>query len=153
MTGLFVSIHVAGEAEGLMSAVEPVRALPGKGLDGDRSSRGAGTFSTKSKLDQKVTVIEAEPPEAVARRDYGVTFNPGATRRNMVTRDGALNHLAGRDVAVGPVRLSGLLLSEPCKRLATLTMPERSNALVHRGGLRCQILSDGFRRVGDAISA
>jgi hypothetical protein len=32
-------------------------------------------------------------------------------------------------------------------------MPEISNALVHRGGLRCQILSDGFVRVGDAISA
>jgi MOSC domain-containing protein YiiM len=71
----------------------------------------------------------------------------------MVTRDGALNHLVGRDFSVGPVRLSGLLLSEPCNHLAKLTMPEISNALVHRGGLRCQILSDGFVRVGDAISA
>jgi hypothetical protein len=85
MTGLFVSIHIAGEAEGPMGAVESVRALPGKGLDGDRYSRGADTFSNEPELDQKVTVIEEDTLEAVARRDYGVTINPGATRRNMVT--------------------------------------------------------------------
>ncbi|HET8760320.1 MAG TPA: MOSC domain-containing protein, partial [Nitrospiria bacterium] len=95
--------------------------------------------------------IEQEALEAVAR-DYGVAIHPGDTRRNIVTRHVALNHLVGREFSVGRVRLRGLMLCEPCKHLAQLTATELSNALVHRGGLRCQILSEGVMRVGDEIS-
>ncbi len=151
MNGAVVSIHVAADAEGPMTAVVSVRAIPGKGLEGDRYGRGAGTFSKKPKPDREVTLIEQEAIEAVAR-DYEVPINPGDTRRNIVTRDVALNHLVGREFSVGPVRLRGLLLCEPCKHLAKLTTTELSNALVHRGGLRCQIVTDGVIRVGDAIS-
>jgi MOSC domain-containing protein YiiM len=152
MTGVVVSIHIAAEAEGPMKAVESVRAIPGKGLDGDRYSRGAGSFSKKPKPDRELTLIEHEALEAVAR-DVAVTIGPGDTRRNIVTRHVALNHLVGREFSVGDVRLRGLMLCEPCKHLAKLTTTELSNALVHRGGLRCQILTDGVVRVGDAISA
>lgn len=152
MTGVVVSIHIASEAEGPMTAVESVRAMPGKGLEGDRYCRGAGTFSKKPKPDREVTLIEQEALEAVTR-DYGVTVHAGDTRRNIVTRNLALNHLVGREFSVGRVRLRGLMLCEPCKHLANLTTTELSNALVHRGGLRCQILSDGIMRVGDEISA
>jgi MOSC domain-containing protein YiiM len=147
-----VSIHIASEAEGPMTAVESVRAMPGKGLEGDRYCRGAGTFSKKPKPDREVTLIEQEALEAVAR-DCGVTVHAGDTRRNIVTRNLALNHLVGREFSVGRVRLRGLMLCEPCKHLANLTTTELSNALVHRGGLRCQILSEGVMRVGDEISA
>lgn len=151
MSGTVVSIHVAAKAEGPMTAVESVRAIPGKGLEGDRYERGAGTFSKKPKPDREVTLIEQEAIDAVARDD-DVTINPGDTRRNLVTRDVALNHLVGREFSVGAVRLRGLTLCEPCKHLARLTTAEQSNALVHRGGLRCQILTDGVVRVGDAIA-
>lgn len=152
MTGAVVSIHVAAEAEVPMAAVEAVRAIPGHGLDGDRYCRGAGTFSKKPKPDREVTLIEREAIEAVAR-DYGVAIGPGDTRRNIVTRNVALNHLVGREFTVGSVRLRGLTLCEPCQHLAKLTAAGLSDALVHRGGLRCQILTDGIIRVGDVISA
>ena len=97
-------------------------------------------------------MIEQEAIDSVARDD-GVTIGPGDTRRNIVTRNVALNHLVGREFSVGAVRLRGLMLCEPCKHLAQLTTTELSNALVHRGGLRCQILTDGVIRVSDAISA
>jgi MOSC domain-containing protein YiiM len=152
MTGVVVSIHIAGEAEGPMIAVESVKAVPGKGLDGDRYSRRAGTFSKKPKPDREATLIEQEAIEA-ATRDYGVVIRDGDTRRNIVTNGVALNHLVGREFTAGAVRLRGVMLCEPCKHLAKLTTSELSNALVHRGGLRCQILTDGVIRVGDAISA
>jgi MOSC domain-containing protein YiiM len=152
MSGVVVSIHIAGEAEGPMKTVESVQAVSGKGLEGDRYCRGAGTFSKKPRPDREVTLIEQEALEAVAR-DYGVTINPGDTRRNIVTRNVPLNHLVGREFSAGEVRLRGLMLCEPCKHLAGLTSADLSHALVHRGGLRCQILSNGVVRVGDAISA
>lgn len=152
MIGEVVSIHIAGEAEGQMMAVESVRAIVGKGLEGDRYCRGAGTFSKKPKPDREVTLIEQEAIDAAAR-DYQVAIKPGDTRRNIVTRNVALNHLVEREFSVGEVRLRGLMLCEPCKHLAKLTTTELSNALVQRGGLRCQILSDGVLRVGDVISA
>ncbi len=152
LSGTVVSLHIAKEAAGAMTSVGDVRAVAGKGLEGDRYLRDVGTFSKKPKPDREVTLIESEAIEAVSR-DYGITLAPGDTRRNIVTRNMALNHLVGREFSVGGVRLRGVGLCEPCSHLAKLTNPDVSKALVHRGGLRAQILTDGIIRVGDVISA
>lgn len=151
LIGTVVSLHIVREAAGPVASVEEVRAVAGKGLDGDRYFRGVGTFSKKPKPDREVTLIESEAIEAVTR-DYGVELVPGETRRNIVTRDVALNHLVGREFRVGEATLRGLILCEPCAHLANLTTADVSTALVHRGGLRAQILTDGVIRVGDPIT-
>ena len=65
----------------------------------------------------------------------------------------ALNHLVGREFSVGEVRLRGMRLNEPCNHLASLTDEKVKQGLVHRGGLRADIVSGGVIRVGDAVRA
>ena len=150
--GTVVSIHVASEAEGRMVAVKETRAMPGKGLEGDRYFSQSGTYSVKPGADREVTLIEAEALEAL-RRDYGVTLEPGESRRNITTRGVPLNFLVGKEFTVGPVSLLGIRLCEPCGHLEGLTKEGTRAGLVHRGGLRAQILTEGVIRAGDAVEA
>lgn len=150
MPATVVSIHVApGKAAPTISLAE-VRAVPGRGLEGDRYFAGAGTFSNPPGPSREVTLIEVEALEALAR-DYGVALDPGAARRNVVTRGVALGHLVGREFRVGEVVLRGIRLAEPCAHLARLTHEKVLPGLVHRGGLRAQVVTGGVLRVGDAV--
>jgi MOSC domain-containing protein YiiM len=98
-----------------------------------------------------VTLIEIEAIEAL-ERDYGVKLSPGDARRNIVTRGVALNHLVGKEFRVGEVVLRGIRLCEPCQHLVQLTGQEKVlPGLVHRGGLRAQVVKGGVIRVGDAV--
>jgi MOSC domain-containing protein YiiM len=98
-----------------------------------------------------VTLIEIEAIEAL-ERDYGVKLSPGDARRNIVTRGVALNHLVGKEFRVGEAVLRGIRLCEPCQHLVRLTGQEKVlPGLVHRGGLRAQVVKGGVIRVGDAV--
>jgi MOSC domain-containing protein YiiM len=130
--------------------VEEVKAIPGSGLEGDRYALQQGTFS-KPEPDFELTFIEVEAIEAL-KRDYGVELAAGHARRNIVTRGVPLNHLVGREFSVGPVRIRGIRLCEPCKHLESLVQRDVIKGLRHRGGLRAQILTAGVIRSGDQIS-
>jgi len=148
-TGKVESIHIASAAK------EPVRALdqavltPGVGVEGDRYAQKQGTFY-KPEPDYELTLIEAEAIEAL-RREYDVELAPGDARRNIVTRDVPLNHLVGREFAIGEVRIRGIRLCEPCEHLQKVTGKQLIKGLRHRGGLRAQILTRGTVRVGDTV--
>ncbi|MGH7423278.1 MAG: MOSC domain-containing protein, partial [Candidatus Methylomirabilales bacterium] len=100
--------------------MKEVRAIPGKGLEGDRYFTQTGTYSKKPRLDREVTLIEVEAIEALAR-EYKIALEPGAARRNIVTRGVPLNHLVGREFRVGDVTVRGLRLCEPCAHLERLS--------------------------------
>jgi MOSC domain-containing protein YiiM len=148
--GILISIHIAPAARVPMQSVAGVRALPGVGLEGDRYSNGIGTFSKSRSPDREVTLIEIEALEALAL-DYGLELKPEESRRNLVTRGVALNHLVGREFKVGEVTLRGIRLCEPCDHLEGLVQKKIRPGLVHRGGLRSQILTGGTIRAGDRI--
>lgn len=148
--GTVVSIHVAKTAKGPMAAVKEARAVPGKGLEGDRYFSHVGTYSNSPGLGRDVTLIEIEALEAL-KRDYGVELAPGDSRRNIITRGIPLNHLVGRDFKVGEVTLRGIRLCEPCSHLEKLSRKGVQRGLIHRGGLRTHILSAGTIRAGDAV--
>jgi len=148
--GTVESIYIASAAQGPMQALAQVVAIPGEGLEGDRYALKLGTFY-KPKPDYELTLIEAEAIEAL-RRDYQVELAPGETRRNIVTRNVPLNHLVGREVAIGDVRIRGIRLYEPCDHLQKLTGKPVIKGLLHRGGLRAQILMPGTIRAGDVVS-
>lgn len=77
-----------------------LRAVPGKGSEGDRYFLELGTYSDRPGPRREVTLIEIEALEA-ASRDYGVSLLPGESRRNIVTRGVYLNHLVDREFRVG----------------------------------------------------
>ena len=134
----------------MMSAAE-ARAIPGRGLEGDRYFNAAGTFSHGHEPDSELTLIESEAIEALAR-EHSLVLEPADPRRNLVTRDVALNNLVGREFMIGEVRVLGHGLCEPCRHLQRLTGHSAIlEGLLHRGGLRAQILAEGTLRVGDAI--
>ena len=144
------SIHITAVAGEPTVSVEEVRAVAGKGLEGDRYFSGDGSWSKTPGSGRQVTLIELETIEALDR-DYEMKIEPGQARRNIVTSGVALNHLVGREFSVGDVRLRGMRLNEPCNHLASLTDEKVKQGLVHRGGLRADIVSGGVIRVGDAV--
>ena len=134
-----------------MVAVSEVRAVPGRGLEGDRYFRAAGTFSKGHEPDSELTLIEAEAVEALAHAQ-SLALQPRDARRNLVTRDIALNDLAGREFMIGEVRVLGHGLCEPCGHLGRLTGHRVIvKGLAGHGGLRAQIVVEGVVRVGDTI--
>lgn len=150
--GTVEAIYVGPEAQGLMGSVEEVEAIPGVGLDGDRYATRKGSFSGGPSPGRALTLIESEAVEA-ARRDYGIELDAADTRRNVVTRGVALNHLVGREFTIGTVRVRGVKLNEPCEHLEKVSgRAGIRKALAHRGGLRADILEGGRIRVGDAVS-
>ena len=150
LQGNVVSINVTAKGGEPMNSVDEVRAVAGRGLEGDRYFSQEGTFSKASGGGREITLIEAEAIEGL-ERDYGTKIEYKDARRNIVTRGVALNHLVGKEFRVGEVAMRGIRLCEPCNHLASLTNEKVKPGLVHRGGLRGEILSDGTIRVGDSI--
>jgi len=147
--GTIISINIAPEAEAPMQSVSEARAVPGRGLEGDRYFDQKGTFS-KPLPDRELTLIEAEAIEAL-KRELSVDYGLSDSRRNVVTRGVPLNHLVGREFWVGEVKARGLRLCEPCSHLQKLSHEKVLPGLVHRGGLRAQILTEGTIRIGETI--
>lgn len=148
--GSVVSIHITAAAGLLMESVPEAHAVAGRGLEGDRYFTGTGYYSDKlGKGGRELTLIETETLDALPA--LGVKLSAAESRRNIATTSVPLNHLVGREFRVGAVRLRGTRLCEPCRYLDSLTQAGAMAALIHRGGLRAQILNDGLIRVGDTI--
>lgn len=148
--GSVVSIHITAAAGLLMESVPEAHAVAGRGLEGDRYFTGTGYYSDKlGKGGRELTLIETETLDALPA--LGVKLSAAESRRNIATTGVPLNHLVGREFRVGAVRLRGTRLCEPCRYLDSLTQAGAMAALIHRGGLRAQILNDGLIRVGDTI--
>jgi MOSC domain-containing protein YiiM len=150
--GRVEAIAVARAAEAPMSLVEDAEARAGRGLEGDRYFDGGGTFSNPASNGHDLTLIEAEQLEAITLSS-GHTPNAEDARRNIVTRGIDLNALVGRRFSVGDVECAGRRLCEPCAHLERLTEVGLLRALVHRGGLRADIVTDGRIAIGDEIRA
>ena len=149
--GTVVSIHVTDVAGGTMKSVPSVHAQPGKGLEGDRYFARTGTYSDTPGTGRDLTLIESEQIEGI-EREYGIKIGTGESRRNITTVGISLNDLVDKEFKVGEAVVRGMRLCEPCAYVAGLIGdPEALKALVHRGGLRCDILTEGTIRVGDTI--
>ncbi len=151
--GRIVGIYLAPAAGAPMRAVDAVQADAGVGLAGDRYATSVGTWSRGARPHpgRQVTLIEVEAIRAVAR-DYGLTVEPADTRRNLVTCGVALNHLVGREFLVGDVRLRGIKLCEPCRHLEQVSGKPIREPLIHRGGLKAEVLTSGIIHRGDPVA-
>jgi hypothetical protein len=143
--GRVAAILTAPDAEAPLARVERAEAIAGRGLEGDRYHRGSGTFSGPGHGYQ-LTLVEAEVLDSI-------DLPWEQARRNVVTRGIALNALVGRHFRVGAVECVGRRLAEPCSHLERLTRPGLLRPLVHRAGLRADIVQGGSIATGDQIVA
>jgi MOSC domain-containing protein YiiM len=141
VSGRVEAIHVVEEHSGAPRARESVRAVPGRGLEGDRHF-GSGAHD--------LTMVEAEALEGLAS-EVGTELGPGESRRQVTTRGIALNELVGKRFLVGALECEGEELCEPCRHLESLTKPGVVRGLAHRGGLCARVLGEGEIAVGDAV--
>jgi len=149
--GSVVSLHLASVAGAPMQTIDEAHAVIGRGIEGDRYFAGVGTYSKNPGSGRHVTLIEIEALEGL-KQDYGVEVAPALARRNIVTRGAALNHLIGREFSVGAVVLRGTRLCEPCAHLERLSARGALRGLIHRGGLRAEIVAGGTIQIDDAIA-
>jgi MOSC domain len=144
-SGTVAALLIAAAAEAPLVPVDEVAAIAGRGLEGDRYGAGQGTFSGRGR-GYELTLVEAEALDEIEL--------PWAeARRNIVTRGISLNALVGRRFRVGSVECVGRRLAEPCSHLEKLARPGLLRPLVHRGGLRADIVSGGLIRVDDEVVA
>ncbi len=145
--GRVVGIFLTAEHGELPAGVERVRALAGKGLEGNRYF-----FTDGDAPDGRaVTLIAAEALDAF-EQETNIVLSAAETRRNVLTRGIDVNALVGKRFRIGDVECLGVELCEPCTHLQSLTQPGVLNGLVHRAGLNADILSDGEIAIGDAVS-
>jgi MOSC domain-containing protein YiiM len=148
MTRAHVAAIYIAEAEGApVQDIPEVRAVPGRGLEGDRNFAADELHPAES--GQDLTLVEAEAMEALVQS--GIDIGLGGSRRNVVTRGIGLNDLVGKRFRVGDVQCQGIRLCHPCDYLESITQPGVLKGLANRGGLRADILIGGTIRAGDAI--
>lgn len=152
LRGRVEAIAVAEQATGPMRQVERARALAGRGLDGDRYAAKTGTFTPANDTARgyDLTLIAAEVLDELVLPSGG-NIEYAEARRNIVTRGVDLNALVGRRFRIGDVECLGQRLCEPCSHLERLTTKGVLRGLIHRGGLRADVLTDGQISTGAVI--
>ena len=143
--GAVEAILIAADAEQPLRRTESADAVAGRGLKGDRYYEGRGTFSALGR-GYELTLVDADVLESLQ-------LPWQEARRNIVTKGVSLNGLVGRRFTIGRVVCVGRRLAEPCAHLEKLTRPGLLRPLVHRGGLRADILEGGTISVGDQVEA
>jgi MOSC domain-containing protein YiiM len=141
--GRVEGIFIAGEKRQLPVPVDRVRAVAGRGLEGNRH------YYEQAPPGRALTLIAAEALAEGA--SSGVELGADESRRNVLTSGIDLNALVGERFRVGDVECVGVELCEPCTTLEGLTRPGVIKAYVHRAGLNADILTDGEIVVGDAV--
>ena len=121
------------------------------GLAGDRYATNIARHDRGYTKIRHVTLIEEETVAAL-KRDHEIDVRPILLRRNLLTRGVPLAHLIGRRFRIGEVVLKGTELAEPCQYLADLIGKPVRKPLVHRGGIRAEIVEGGELHAGDEIT-
>jgi len=138
VAGVVERIHVSPEKHELPKAVETVE-VTAEGVRGDRY------FGARN-----LTLIEAEALEGLLE-DTGIELSAAESRRQVLTRGVRLNDLVGRRFSVGEVECVGEEWCERCSHLQAMPQPGVLRGLVHRAGLRADIVSGGRIAVGDRV--
>jgi MOSC domain-containing protein YiiM len=138
MSGQVEAIRIAPERETLPEPIESIDVTD-EGLPGDRYF-GRGD----------ITLVEAEALEAF-HEDTGIELSHAEIRRQVLTRGIRLNDLLGKRFRVGGVEAVGVEWCEPCQHIENLTYPGVLKGMVHRAGLRADIVQAGRIAVGDEV--
>ena len=130
-------ICIAKNSGDKMEDVNQIEVIANKGIVNDRY------FKDNNESDLQITLIESENIDYYNRISNSqmpyINF-----RRNVITREIELNNLVSKYFFIGEVKLLGIRLCDPCKYLQDMLNDESLvKKLINRGGLRCEIITDG----------
>ena len=128
--------------------VSSVEVIANKGIVNDRY------FNDNNEKDIQITLIESENIDYFNKKSK--TNIPYIDfRRNIITEGIKLNELVGKEILLGEVKIKGHRLCNPCKYLQEILQQQNllknMAYLYKKGGLRCEILSNGRISVNDRI--
>ena len=128
-----------------MQDVTNVEVIANKGIVNDRY------FSENNDQDLQITLIESENIDYY--NEISETKIPYINfRRNIITKGIQLNDLVGKEFLIGNIKVKGHRLCAPCRYLQELLKQKNLvKKLLNRGGLRCEVLTDGKIFVNDSI--
>jgi MOSC domain-containing protein YiiM len=138
MPGRVEAIRISPEHEQLPEPVDSID-VTGEGLPGDRYF-GRGD----------ITLVEAEALEAFTE-ETGIPLSHAEIRRQVLTTGVRLNDLLNKRFRVGEVEAVGVEWCEPCDHIQSITRPGVLRGMVHRAGLRADIVQPGTISVGDEV--
>ncbi len=128
-----------------MIEISSVEAVSGNGLVGDRY------FNKNNDADIQLTLIESENIEHY-NSISGTNIPYIDFRRNIITKGIQLNKLIGKELLIGKVRVKAHRLCNPCRYLQEKLKQEKLvKNITNKGGLRCEILTDGIISINDGI--
>ena len=140
-----LQIAISKVFKGQMKKVEYVQAVADKGLIDDRH------FKEDNGKRQQITLIEIENIDYY-NKISGSNIQPINFRRNIITEGIRLNELLGSEFFVGEVKVKAHDFCRPCRYLQeSLKQKNLVKELLHKAGLRCEILNNGKIFVGDEI--
>ena len=143
--GKVIEIGIANIKGNQIQNVNQVEAIKGKGLQNDRK------FNENNQKQRQITLIEIENINYFNNISK-TNIPPLDFRRNIITENIRLNDLVGKEFFVGKVKLKAHDLCRPCKYLQDkLKQNNFIKEFLHKGGLRCEILTNGKINVGDII--
>ena len=139
-----IGIHESKGDE--VRAIDTVEAVKGKGLVNNRH------FKEDNEKKCQITLIEIENINYYNKISKTLIASINF-RRNIITSGIKLNELLYKEFYIGKVRVKAHDLCRPCKYLQELL--KQNNIIkefLHKGGLRCEILTNGKIHIGDKIT-
>ena len=126
-----------------------VEIVAHKGIRGDRF------FGVKAHTEAAVSFLALEAWDAVGDVLGVEVPDPSVARRNVVVRGLELDPLRGLEFELdsgdGWIRFRGGRPAHPCAWMDRMVVDGARKALIGRGGLRVEPLSDGILRVGELL--
>lgn len=146
------AIIIGEKAKEPLHYVESIRAVKGKGLEGDRYFYGQGTFN-KPQLSQDVREVSILPFEtlAVCNSRLGSDLDFLDLRRNLVFKDFDASLLKEKVFTIGTAKFRIVRTCPPCSYLSRLLDEDMMNGLKYIGGYRAVIVQSGILTVGDKV--
>ena len=140
-----LNICITSESGKKMEPMNSIKVIANKGIVNDRY------FKENNDKKNQITLIESENVDYY-NKISGTNFIPTDFRRNVITKGISLNKLVGKEILIGEVRLKIHDLCEPCRYLQEL-LGEKNlvKKFLNRGGLRCELLTNGNINVNDRI--
>ena len=139
------NICITSESGQQMEVKQSVEVLANKGILKDRY------FNEINEKDTQITLIECENVEYI-NKSMGTNFLDIDFRRNIITKGIKLNQLVGKKIKIGQVTMKVHRLCDPCRYLQDLLKQKNLvKTLLNKGGLRCELLTDGKISINDNI--